>query len=279
MKPNQLPVTSWSWRTIAAIVFALVVFVLGVDTFNRIRLIGPSEVGVRLFAGKAEEGVLSSTWYYVPPLGELRTVSVAEFAQSAEILSYTKGEQTLTAQVNVTYRVTPDTARKIILDTTGNLWDDFLLPRLSSAIKDELTKLTAREAMAQRSDLERRILEEFRARSTDFVRVESFSIANFDFDEDFEKALSSTFIESQAVLRAEQTRQRVEKEAEATITKAKADAEATRIAAAAAADALQLQAAALRASPESVRLEWVRKWDGKLPQMVLGDDTSVMLPK
>lgn len=272
-------VPQFSWRWLIAILGTLLLLLLGVDAFNRIRLVGPSEVGVRLFAGKAEEGVLSSTWYYVPPMGELRTVSVAEVAQTAEILSYVKGEQTLTALVNVTYRVTPVTARKIILDTNGDLWQNFLLPKLSSAIKEQMTQRTAREALAQRADLEQLILEEFRARSAEFVDVESFSIANFDFDDAFEKALSSTFIEAQAVLKAEQTRQRVEKEAEATITKAKADAEATRIAAAASADALKLQAEALRASPESVRLEWVRRWDGKLPQTVLGNDTSVMLPK
>ena len=279
MTPEQVGsfFSKFKLRHLAGLFGAFFMLFLTLDTFNRIQIIDPTQVGIRIIAGTAEERVLPSAWYYVPPFSEIRLVSTTEESQSIDIVAYTKENQTLSAKINVTYRVTPDTARKVILETSGDPWERFLAPKLSSVLKDELTKRTAREALDQRADIETIVLQEFKSRSTEFVVVESFSIANYDFDDSFEDALANTFVEAQAVIRAEQILLRVAKEAEATVTKATADAEATRIAAAGEADALKLKAEAIRSSPESVKLEWIRTWNGVLPATMLGNDTSIIM--
>ena len=41
------------------------------------------------------------------------------------------------------------------------------------------------------------------------------------------------------------------------------------------AKALQIKGQSISANPKIVQLEWVNKWDGKLPQYMLGNDQGI----
>ena len=43
------------------------------------------------------------------------------------------------------------------------------------------------------------------------------------------------------------------------------------------AEALQIKGASVSSNPKIVQLEWIQKWDGKLPEIMTGDGNGLLL--
>ncbi|MBO6052045.1 MAG: hypothetical protein J6P65_08740 [Bacteroidales bacterium] len=83
-------------------------------------------------------------------------------------------------------------------------------------------------------------------------------MVDIDFDDAFENAIKEKQVAEQNALKAKNVTIQVEEQAKQT--KIKAEAEAMRI-----------KAHALESNPKLVSYEAVQKWDGQLPQYMLGD--------
>jgi len=239
------------------------------------RVVGSGERGVYVSLGKPSDGVVESGLHFVAPWASIRVVDVRQQSQSANATAYAKDNQVISGTINVTYRV--GDVRRVVIDTQGDVWEKFLVPKLASAFKNELSRLTASEVLADRAGVEARVLAAFQADAAGLAVVDTLSIANFDFDDRFEAAVQDKFVEQQAAQKAKFTQQKAEADAQAAVTRAKGDAEATEIAARAEAAALKLKAEALRASPGTIELERVKKWDGKYPTVVSGGGLGMMM--
>ena len=78
-------------------------------------------------------------------------------------------------------------------------------------------------------------------------------------------------IATQQAVQAQNKTVQIQEEAKQQVIKAKAEAEATLLNAKAEAEALKIKSDALASSPKLIEYEGIRKWDGKLPQIMLGD--------
>ncbi len=102
-----------------------------------------------------------------------------------------------------------------------------------------------------------------------FIVVDDFSIVNFDFSDSYERAVEDKQVAQQQALKAENDLRRIQVEAEQRIAQAKAEAEAIRI-----------QSDALQQNQGLIKLEAVKKWNGILPQYMLGNSVPfIELPK
>lgn len=94
------------------------------------------------------------------------------------------------------------------------------------------------------------------------MTIEVFNILNFDFSEEFNKAIEAKQTAQQEALKAEQDLQRVRVEAEQKIVKAHAEAETYK---------LQNQ----EITDKTLILKYLEKWDGKLP-VVQSDGNQIL---
>ena len=111
-------------------------------------------------------------------------------------------------------------------------------------------------------DAVRREIENTLRRTLDsnyFMNIQ-FQLVDIDFDDDFETAIKEKQVAEQNALKAKNVTIQVEEQAKQTKIKAEADAEAMRI-----------KANALERNPKLVNYEAVQKWDGKMPQYMLGN--------
>lgn len=92
------------------------------------------------------------------------------------------------------------------------------------------------------------------------LNIEIFNIISFDFSDEFNAAIEAKQTAQQNALKAEQDLARVKVEAEQQIEKAKAEAESYR---------LKNQ----EITKETLLMEWINKWDGKLPTVSGSGDT------
>jgi regulator of protease activity HflC (stomatin/prohibitin superfamily) len=100
------------------------------------------------------------------------------------------------------------------------------------------------------------------------ITVSNISLVNFGFSPEYQKAIEAKVISVQQTAKAQQDLERIKVEAASRI--AQADGEAKAIA---------IQAAAIQSNggENYVKLQWIEKWDGKLPTTVLGGDSKTLM--
>jgi regulator of protease activity HflC (stomatin/prohibitin superfamily) len=186
--------------------------------------------------------------------------------------AYSKDAQTLTYSMKVQYQILPDKATEIV-SKYGTM--EALETRLTS-ISDDRTKsvmgsYTAMDIIAKRSEMGPLVTSTIAETLGDkyYVNVISVEIVNIDFSDAFEQAVEDKMI-------AEQNQLKQQYENEAKVAKSKADAEAKIVAAEAEAKANKLLEQTL--TDKMLQKQYLEKWDGKLPSVIAGDETAVILP-
>jgi regulator of protease activity HflC (stomatin/prohibitin superfamily) len=94
--------------------------------------------------------------------------------------------------------------------------------------------------------------------------METTNIINFDFSEEFNKAIEAKVTAQQVALKAENDLTRIKVEKEQTITQAEAAAQSVKLRADAEAYSLQVIREQLEKNNALIQYKTVEKWDGKL---------------
>ena len=220
------------------------------------------EVAVVKHLGKAKEVKTAGTHYdfwmtnkYQKYDGKVQNIDI-------ETAAYSSDAQTMTVQMTLQYQVLTDKVMDIAAQY-GTL--DALTTRIN-AIATEKTKsvLSSHKAMdiiANRQDMSPAVEEAIRQAGGEeyFVNVVAVVLTNIDFSDAFETAVEEKMIAEQKQLKAEY-------DAAAKVTAAEAEAKANQL---------------LEKSLTDKILEemFIDKWDGKLPEVMAGEDgLSILLP-
>ena len=186
--------------------------------------------------------------------------------------AYSSDAQTMSIEMNLQYQIYPDKVMEIT-KTYGSL--EALQTRVQSVaterIKSVMSSHKAMDIIAKRAEMPALAEEAIRnAVDEDFhVKITTVAITNIDFSDAFEKAVEEKMIAEQAKLKADY-------ENETKIAKAEADAKAKLLSAEAEAKANELLQKTL--TDKILQEMYIDKWDGKLPQVVAGEDASLMIP-
>jgi regulator of protease activity HflC (stomatin/prohibitin superfamily) len=109
---------------------------------------------------------------------------------------------------------------------------------------------------------------------------EGFVLNDFQLTSDFEMPQGiRTRIEEQiqaqqAAIAAENTVAQIEAEARQRIARAEGEAQARRLQSIAEAEAIDIQGQAIRRNPEILQLQFIERWDGVMPQTIVGSDNG-----
>ncbi len=151
----------------------------------------------------------------------------------------------------------------------------FLKTAVYDAFRLATNKYTADELIGNRQQYEievRRILE-------DQLLKEGFAIQQFTsnlvYPETFKKAIEAKNNAVQAALRAENEVKTAEAQAKIKIATASGNAQAMLTQAKAEAEANQLKQKTL--TPMLIQQQWIERWNGKLPETMLGNNATPMI--
>ena len=181
----------------------------------------------------------------------------------AESQSASKDLQTITSVVSVNYRINRDTSAEIYRNVGRNVQDVILAPSVQECVKAVTSQFTAEELITKRQIVGMQIKQELEEKVKNFgITIEVFNIINFDFSEEFSRAIEEKQTAQQLALKAEQDLVRIKIEAEQQIEQARAEAEAYKLKSQEITDAM-------------IRLEAIKKWNGQLPTYVTGDGDSI----
>jgi len=260
--------TTYPFRKLVALPFLLVVAVIA---FESITIVPPGNVGVQVTLGKTNlDNVLTEGVTLVNPISSVKNVNVQlQRAQLENQSAGTKDMQQVHTDIVVNYRLTPNMVPTIYKEFGLNVADKVLAPAISEVFKTVTGQYTSEELIIKREEVSGKILERLQTKVAPFdITVSNISLVNFGFGKAYQDAIDAKMVATQSKLKAEQDLQRIEVEAKSRIAQAEGEAKAIKI---------QAEAIQSNGGQAYVQLQWIDKWDGKMPNTVVNGSQGMML--
>lgn len=259
-------------KYIAASVVGLFILIVGACSMTTVDT-GHRGVKVR-FGEVMGEGLTEGLYFINPFTTDIVEMDVRVLKWDGETQAYTKDVQQAVIHFTLTYGLhqakAADTYRTVGVDWAAKLVGQVV----NEEIKREFGQHEAVELVAQRDRASRAIESALISKLGERnIHVSGFQLTNIDYTKEFEHAVEAKVIAQQAAI--EEQNRTVQKQELATqqIVQAKGNAEATILNAKAEAESIRIRANALEANAKLVEWEAVQKWNGILPQYMLGNST------
>ncbi|NWF78883.1 MAG: prohibitin family protein [Chloroflexi bacterium] len=182
--------------------------------------------------------------------------------------------QIVTTQVVLNYRVDPEQVGTLVREIGTDYEAKIIDPAIQESVKAATAQFTAENLITQRPLVSESIRQVLNERLTPRgIIVEEVSITEFNFSDEFSRAIEAKQVAEQDALRAERELRRAQIEAQQQVARAEAEAQARLEVARAEAEALRLQREVI--SPELLQLRFIERWDGVLPRFMGGDSGLV----
>ncbi len=253
------------------LVLGIVILLLIIGFSRSFKIIDAKERGVVRTLGKLSNDTLEpGVQIEIPFISNITTIDIStkKLALDGSKI-YTKDQQSATASTVANYNIRPDKVvalyNKLGALDKAALEQSLILPILQSTIRNELGKWTAEQLITEKDRIASRIFENLQIVQNEsglegIVNFSNFEIVGLNLDESYEAAVRAKVIAEQQAKAAENKTKQVEQEAKQRIIQAEAEAKS-----------VKLRGDALSQNPNLVKYEAVQRWDGKLPQYMLGN--------
>ena len=249
-----------------AIVWSVVAVVVMVLVFGTFRIVPAGSRGVLLNFGEAVEIRNEGLNFKIPIVQSIVKMSVQTQKYEALATAASKDLQDVRTNVALNYHLSPDSVLSTYRDLSIDYSDRVINPAVQEVVKAVTAGFTAEELITKRPFVKDKIDMTLAERLNKYgIVVETVSITEFAFSEEFNRAIEAKVTAQQQALKAENDLTRIRVEAEQQIASAQAEAEGYRL--------INEQ---LKSSPAALQAKWIEKWDGNLPQVVTSDNSGMM---
>jgi prohibitin 2 len=276
-----------SRSSIRVIIPAIIGFILLIVVIAAsVKIVEAGNRGVLLNFGAVDTSVsLNEGIHFVVPFRdnvipiEVRTQRITENAASAS-----NDLQDVSTQVALNYHVDPTTAQILYQQIGFDYASRVIAPAIQESVKQISARFNAENLITNRETVKSEIEANIKARLAPYnIVVEALSITEFQFTEQFRRAVEAKVEAEQRALQATNDLRRIEIEAQqaearaigeqqANIARAEGVRQAAVLQAQGEAEAIQIVEAQLRENPRY--LEWLKtqRWDGVLPLVTSGGE-------
>ena len=259
-------------------VAALFLFLVLLGCFT---IVNSGHVGVVKTLGAVQPDPLPEGLNFKKPfIDAVEEISVRLQKTDSAATAASKDLQVVSTRVAVQYSLIGEIAPRTYqtIGRSAIVETNVIAPAIQESVKAVTAQYTAEELVTRRSEVKGKIqlaieafIEETLAQkgANGALNLDNVAITDFEFSQEFNKAIEEKVQAEQEALKAENEKLRRVTQAEAAAEERKlaADAEAYQITqeSVAKAEAIEREAAALRNNPELIELRLAEKWDGKLP--------------
>ena len=230
--------------------------------FSSFYTIKSTERGILSTFGRISENTIEDGLHVkIPFIQSVKKINIQQKKFDGHENSYTRDVQTSEVDYTINYDLVRENVNKLYRNVGLDYHNRIVVPFVRSAMKEAFGNFAATEIVENR-DAVRREIEATLRRTLDsnyFMNIQ-FQLVDIDFDDQFENAIKEKQVAEQEALKAKNVTIQIEEKAKQTKIAAEAEAEAMRI-----------KANALERNPKLVSYEAVQKWDGKMPQYMLGN--------
>ena len=224
--------------------------------------ISPGYRGVLITLGKVcQHSYINGVGFKWPFVSSMIKMDVRTRKMTDKTSTYTSDIQTADLEYTFTYDLNPENIH-ILYEKVGLDYEaKAILPSLNDVLKDVIGKWQAQELVANRDKARVDVVAGLQERlDRRFFQNITFQFINIDYSDKFEGAIEDKVIAEQKAQEAVNNTKRIKEEAEQKLISAKAEAEA-----------MEIKSEALSKNKGLTEYEAVQRWDGRLPQYMLGN--------
>ena len=264
-------------RIVAAALVIIIALIFAISCFS---FVPTGHTGVVTLFGKVENYTLDSGIHFKNPFARVIKMDNRIQKESVELSCFSSDIQEVEVVFTLNYQISKEYAMNIYKTIGKNYFDTAVSPIITESVKTVAARYTAEDLINKRNELAMTIEADMKEKLLAFnIELVSTSIEDMDFTDAFTNAVEEKQVAAQNKLKAEtEAAQRVvEAEAEAEIRRVTAEAEAYEILQRAEAEAQANQKLAESITDRLIEYRYYEVWDGKLPQMVMGESTTPMV--
>ena len=256
----------------SSVLTIIAVLAIVFTAFSGLYTIQPGQVGFEKKFWKIDSELQYEGLHFkIPWITSVIKTNTRNIIMTSQQTAASKDLQDVTTQISVNFSISPDKAIELY-STVGResqIKQDIVWKAIQEAVKQATSKFTATESITKRSEVSDLIVSSLDVKlKKRGLNINQVDILDFSFYKTFNEAIEAKVTAEQEALKAKANLERVKFEAQQEIEKAKAEAEKIKI---------QAEAITKEGWAEYVKLQWIQKWDGKLPTTALSDGTDILM--
>ena len=240
----------------------VIVFVILAILGNPISIVGVGERGVKVTLGRVSPQSYTEGVHFVTPfISKIHSMNVKTQKSNIATTVFTKDIQQARLTYVINYNLQSENAHNMYKQVGKDYKDTILVPIVEGTVKNVIGGWNASDLIANRAKATTDILLKLQEQLEDnFINVTDFQITDIDYSDSFEKAIEAKVTAEQEALKAKNVTVQIQEEAKQKVIAAEAEARS-----------MQIRAQALAQNKNLTEYEAVKKWDGKLPQYMMGN--------
>lgn len=252
---------------IGGFIAGLVVLIILLVVCNPIAIVNAGERGVKVTLGQvSDESYTEGVHFVMPFVSSMHNMDVKTQKSNIATTVFTKDIQQARLTYVINYNLYADSAHKMYKQVGKNYKDTILIPIVEGTVKNVIGGWNASDLIANRAKATSDILAKLQEQLDDnYINVTDFNITDIDYSDVFEKAIEGKVTAEQEALKAKNQTVQVQELARQKVISAEAEAKSIRI-----------KAEALKQNRDLVNLTLAEKWDGKLPQYMMGNSVPLV---
>lgn len=240
----------------------VVLFILFLVIFQPMTIVGVGERGVKVTLGQTSPVALEEGVHFVMPFfTTVKKMNVKTVKSNIATMAQSKDIQQARIVYVVNYNLQPENAPKMWRTVGRDYVSVVVMPTVEGIVKDTIGKWNAQDIVANREKVASEVLFKLNEKlGPKYINVSDFQITEIQYSQAFEQAIESKVTAEQEALKAKNKTVQVQEEARQKIIASEAEAKS-----------MAIRAQALTQNKNLVEYEAVQKWDGKLPQYMMGN--------
>jgi regulator of protease activity HflC (stomatin/prohibitin superfamily) len=265
--PETVNLSPWSW---IGRVIGVLLIIAGI-IFSGIIIVPAGYRAVKMQFGAVVGNLPEGIHLIVPFVNSTELMEVRTQKESSQASAASRDLQIVTAQLALNFHVDPNKVDLLYRNVGNEYVERIIDPAVQESLKVVTSKFTAEELIKFRSKVKEDVQVDLVARLTPYyivVEPNGLSIVNFDFSQEFNKAIEEKQVAQQQAEKQKYVLQQAELEMQTQITRARGQAESAR-----------LTGAALKAQGGNLVIarEWIEKWNGQLPNVSTGSGQNMIV--
>jgi regulator of protease activity HflC (stomatin/prohibitin superfamily) len=232
-------------------------------------VVDPGHRGIKINLGEVVgEPLPEGLHYYNPFTSDIKEFNIRQETWTQKTTIFTKDTQKVEVEFAVTYMPEAKAINKIYMEVGREdaLIEKIIKPVSLGSIKDSIGQVIADELVSKREMVTRDALKEVQENlGHKHVVVTDLQFTNLDFDDAYEKAVEEKVVAIQQAQKAKNETVTIQEQAKQTVLSAQAQAES-----------MKIQSQALAQNKGLIQYELAKKWNGVLPQYMIGNAVPLL---
>jgi regulator of protease activity HflC (stomatin/prohibitin superfamily) len=240
-----------------------IIMIVGATIMVGCSQINPGEAGFETQFGKIDSNEIlrEGMHFYSIIGGDIIVYDCKNQVIRIKTQQYTKDMQQADTDISVTFNVDPKFIIKVHKDTGTDYADKLIRPAIVGSAKNVFGKWNAGDVIAKREEATDFVVNDLKTKLEPHgIHITLVELLDISFRPKFEDAVEAKQIAEQEASRAKNLTVKIKEEAQQKIIAAEAEAKA-----------MEVRAKALEQNKSLVEYEAVMKWDGHLPQYMMGN--------